>query len=773
MSTKQLGAAIAASTFLGTVLSFGQAVPGWVWTVSMGTPDTPLAARIDNQGNVRTVGYQGVDAYFHVHDSNGMLLMSSKCTNSGPSFLAGAIDSVGNSYLTGQFTRNGQFGPFKLTDSGGSSAAFVAKYSPAGVALWAVGSTGGAGVTGWAIAADDSGNSYVTGEFSGSSATPNLQVKIGGIAINNYTVGDCDGFVAKIDPNGKVLWATRFGDGAVRRCMAICVDKAGNAYTAANSLAVGSSGQAVYKFDSSGKQVWTRTSRSTAILDMSRATSTGIAADAQGNVSVAGTIMGTNVFGNVTLIAPPAPLTPNTDLEVTRYDSAGNVLWACKDGGTNMDVAGELTCDNSGTAFVHGAVDTVSTIGGTRLTNTTSGALLWYIAKCKSSGGFEWAVPLPSPAQIHGPIAVALDGTLFLASQCGGGQPVSSLSRLGMVDPPQITIGPTNQTIKSGATATLVVQGTPSATLSYQWYRGSTGDTRDPIPGATTNTYKTVSLSQTASFWVRLSNVAGHADSATATITIPVVLPPQISSQPKSTIINPGRTVTLSVIAAGTGPLSYQWYEVRAGNNYWPVGDNTNTYTTAPLTSTAYFKVRVSNEAGVADSDQVAVRVVSPIQIIQQPQSVAITNGQSVTLSVIATGPPVITYQWYLGESGDTNTPVASGLINSYTTPPLRATTRYWALLWSEGGTVATQTAVLSLPEVNARLGLSGFSGGQLNFRLTAAPGTKWGMEASTDLRSWSPVAGLETIPLGASGTTNLQPVVKPDRCGFYRVRQK
>jgi hypothetical protein len=85
--------------------------------------------------------------------------------------------------------------------------------------------------------------------------------------------------------------------------------------------------------------------------------------------------------------------------------------------------------------------------------------------------------------------------------------------------PPSITSQPQSQTITSGQNAQLSVSATGTS-LSYQWYRGSSGDTSQPIPGANLNTYSTGALTSTTSYWVRVSNTCDSVDSPTATITV-------------------------------------------------------------------------------------------------------------------------------------------------------------------------------------------------------------------------------------------------------------
>ncbi len=174
---------------------------------------------------------------------------------------------------------------------------------------------------------------------------------------------------------------------------------------------------------------------------------------------------------------------------------------------------------------------------------------------------------------------------------------------------PSLSGQPQNQSIQSGQTATLSVAATGTTPLSYQWYRGASGDTATPV-GTNASSFTTPVLTATTSYWVRVSNSCGHADSASATITIGSgCTSPSITTQPQSQAIASGRAATLSVTATGTTPVSYQWYQGNAGDTSTPVGGDVSTFTTPPLMSTARFWVRVTNACGTADSATATIAV--------------------------------------------------------------------------------------------------------------------------------------------------------------------
>ena len=75
-------------------------------------------------------------------------------------------------------------------------------------------------------------------------------------------------------------------------------------------------------------------------------------------------------------------------------------------------------------------------------------------------------------------------------------------------------------TIESGLSTLLAVVAIGSPPLNYQWYQGLSGDTSNPIGGATLPAVNTPTLTETTSYWVRVSNLGGLVDSNTATVEV-------------------------------------------------------------------------------------------------------------------------------------------------------------------------------------------------------------------------------------------------------------
>jgi hypothetical protein len=304
-----------------------------------------------------------------------------------------------------------------------------------------------------------------------------------------------------------------------------------------------------------------------------------------------------------------------------------------------------------------------------------------------------YSVEANSGSPRPGTITVAHGSTsaTLTVNQAGGTAPTSS---------PTIATQPQNQTIVSGQTATLSVTATGTAPLSYQWYAGASPTTTNPVSGATGSSFTTPVLTSTTSYWVRVTNSVGNADSGTATVTVTTgPTAPTIATQPQSQTIGSGQTATLSVTATGTATLSYQWFAGTSPNTTNPVaGATASSFTTPALTSTTSYWVRVTNAIGSVDSTTATITVTAtpPPTITVQPQSQTIASGQTVTLSVTATG-TALSYQWFAGTSPNTANPIAGATASSFTTPALTATTSYWVRVTNTAGIANSTTATITV----------------------------------------------------------------------------
>ncbi len=129
-----------------------------------------------------------------------------------------AVDATGNAYITGSTDSP------ELTSLGGRDA-FAAKFSPAGDQRLYLSVVGGAGDdAGFGIAADSSGNAYITG----STTSPNFTTAN---ALQAVMGGAQDCFVAKLNSAGASLtYSTYMGGSSSQAGFSIAVDSSANAY---------------------------------------------------------------------------------------------------------------------------------------------------------------------------------------------------------------------------------------------------------------------------------------------------------------------------------------------------------------------------------------------------------------------------------------------------------------------------------------------------------------------------------------------------------------
>jgi hypothetical protein len=148
--------------------------------------------------------------------------------------------------------------------------------------------------------------------------------------------------------------------------------------------------------------------------------------------------------------------------------------------------------------------------------------------------------------------------------------------------------------VKTGSSARLMVVASGTASLTYQWFQGESGDTTLPV-GRSAALFTTPKLIANASYWVRVSNTIHPAGANSPTFSVIVGTPPAIVTQPLPTTVESGQSAQLSVVASGVEPMSYQWYQGPVGTVTVPVGENTPTFTTPPLTVKTSYWVKVSN----------------------------------------------------------------------------------------------------------------------------------------------------------------------------------
>jgi hypothetical protein len=268
---------------------------------------------------------------------------------------------------------------------------------------------------------------------------------------------------------------------------------------------------------------------------------------------------------------------------------------------------------------------------------------------------------------------------------------------------PMISVQPVSQTVLTGGSATFTVTaaGTPAPT--YQWNFNGTA-----IAGATGSSYSVNNAlaANAGSYTVLVSNSAGSVTSSAATLTVnpastggSSVASPTITAQPVSATTTVGYLAQFSVTATPYPGTNYQWYK----NGALIPGATSFLYTiaAAALTDAGSYTVVVSDSAGSVTSSAATLTVnptgsaippaVPPVITIQ-PTGGSLSAGQSVALSVAATG--ATSYQWYLNGVA---VPGATG--STLNLPSVQAANAgaYTVVASNGAGSVTSSTASIAL----------------------------------------------------------------------------
>ena len=86
-------------------------------------------------------------------------------------------------------------------------------------------------------------------------------------------------------------------------------------------------------------------------------------------------------------------------------------------------------------------------------------------------------------------------------------------------EPPIISNQPENITVSSVQEAILKV-GASGNGITYQWYKGESGITSSPVPGANNQSLKVGPLKENSQYWVQISNDSGSINSQTANVKV-------------------------------------------------------------------------------------------------------------------------------------------------------------------------------------------------------------------------------------------------------------
>jgi hypothetical protein len=194
---------------------------------------------LDRSGNVYAGGYEDFGPYrasVRKFDPSGSQLWVRYLENSSQGHSL-AVDSLGNSFITGWGHSVG--GP-----PAGDDDAFLVKFNSAGDRLWSTKLATNQSEIGYGVALDAIGNAYVTGNTRGE--------------LGRSKTGNQDVFVAKLDSDGNRIWTTQFGPsvGSISEGTSIVVAQTGDIFVAGTTFRAVSEDAFVAKLHPDGDLLW-------------------------------------------------------------------------------------------------------------------------------------------------------------------------------------------------------------------------------------------------------------------------------------------------------------------------------------------------------------------------------------------------------------------------------------------------------------------------------------------------------------------------------------
>jgi hypothetical protein len=203
---------------------------------------------------------------------------------------------------------------------------------------------------------------------------------------------------------------------------------------------------------------------------------------------------------------------------------------------------------------------------------------------------------------------------------------------------------------------------------------------------------------------------------------------PVITAQPQSRTVLPGSNAVFSVTAAGTGPLSYQWYF----NGEALGGQNAALFTLSSIEppDAGSYSVVVWNGAGFAVSQPASLIVNMPPEIQAHPQTQVVNPGATATFTVAATGTGTLHYQW---QRNGANIPNATNATLTITGAQLADEAEFRALVTDDITTVPSAAARLIVrvpPTILERpVGQTNVVGSDMTFSVTCSGSVPMGFQ--------------------------------------------
>ena len=725
--------------------------PSLVWATYLGGLeqtgvydfDRPSAVKVDNLGNVVVIGTTSA--------ANGI-----------------ASGGVPNTAISTATYRN----------------SYIAKYTAAGVKVWACYVGGNIEDVAGGLAIDGSNNIYL----SESTVSTNLSTA-GGSGHNSY-IGAWDIYVLKLSPAGVFQWGNYMGGANNDFPLAMDILPNGNLVLCGNTVG----GGAAVAFGTGYDQTFAAGGEDGYILTMNATTGAGIwgtyvggpgddyvfglASDTAGNIYFTGN---SNSTSGITTVGSYQPANGGSyDGFIGRVNSTGSTLsWCTYYGGTGADGAYDIQTDKTGNLIISGifASPGFSTPGAYQTAyNANSDG---FIMKMSTAGNRIWSTYYGGAAfDIINRVQVDENNNIYaagytastggIATNCSfqpafGGNYDCFIAKLDSTGSTRLWgsyFGGSNIEECNAAYG----QGKPMVYTSngvfylagYTFSAGlATGGAADVTLDGQEDALIAKFTSGNAPPDIQVTAQTLSPFSQTAcTLGIPSVITGNIVS-----IYNP---------ATFTSPVFYQWQVTDdSTNGPWVdmPGEVYKDLTPLSGNTTRYYRRKVLVNDGFCDKKLVSISPVATVTVTANVAPIANADGpqwflcsgtNTVTLNGSATtsgGATISSYQWYAGSNLTTAVATAA----SYTPTNITATTTYTLKVTDNNGCVDVDQTTITPVIANAgpdqslcqgsggvQIGTTGIAGGSVAYSWTIVPGGTAGSLSCTSCAQ--PVATPTTL---------------------------
>jgi hypothetical protein len=190
-----------------------------------------------------------------------------------------------------------------------------------------------------------------------------------------------------------------------------------------------------------------------------------------------------------------------------------------------------------------------------------------------------------------------------------------------------------------GGSLTLSLTNALNVPSTYQWQFNDTN-----LPGATgpTLALSNVTTNDSGPYRVTISNELEVVTTGPALVEVLTQL--LLLSQPRGANVPAGSNVTLSVTALSPLPITYQWQF--DGANLNGATNSSLRLTNVQLGHSGVYRVLLTDSIGTRTSQEAVVLVLVKPVITTQPSDQTVAVGQTLHLTVAATGTQPLWYRW-------------------------------------------------------------------------------------------------------------------------------